>query len=121
MVPSDITLNCFSKQRPTKTKAPPVAPGGAFCIETIPVERPIPMPTILPFPSTPHTAHPVDLVELTVLLGDPQLASELLAPRQIGETNADYLARRQAAADISADLNGSELPRSAAYELGSVA
>ncbi|WP_017581636.1 hypothetical protein [Nocardiopsis valliformis] len=80
------------------------------------------MPTILPFPSTTHTAHPVGLVELTALLADLELASELLAPRQSGETNADYLARRQAAADISADLDGpdsfSALPVS---ELGSVA
>ncbi len=79
------------------------------------------MPTILPFPSTTHTAHTHDQVELTALLADTQLASELLAPRQSGETNTDYLARRQAAADISADLNESELPRLAAYELGSVA
>ena len=79
------------------------------------------MPTILPFPSTTHTANTVDLVELTALLGDTNLASELVAPRQPGETNADYFARRQAAADISADLNESELPRPAVYELGSVA
>lgn len=77
------------------------------------------MPTILPFPSTTHT---IDLVELTALLADTELASELLAPRQPGETNDDYLARRQAAADISADLNGTDsfstLP---VFELGSVA
>lgn len=79
------------------------------------------MSIILPFPSTTHTAHTVDPVELTALLADAELASELLAPRQSGETNADYLARRQAAADISADLNESDLPRLSTYELGSVA
>ncbi|WP_150246147.1 hypothetical protein [Nocardiopsis quinghaiensis] len=66
------------------------------------------MPTILPFPSATQTPAPA-LEELTGLLGDPELASELFAPFLPGETWEAYAARRTAAADILADLVG-DLP-----------
>ncbi|MBR8745143.1 hypothetical protein [Nocardiopsis sp. MG754419] len=63
------------------------------------------MSTILPFPRTAHTLDPV---ELTALLGDAELASELCSPRRPGESHQDHLARHQAAADILADLTGTD-------------
>ncbi|QUX27887.1 hypothetical protein KGD83_21790 [Nocardiopsis akebiae] len=63
------------------------------------------MPTILPFPSATRTPAPAP-EELTGLLGDPELASELFAPALPGETFEAYAARHAAAADILADLVG---------------